>query len=429
MSRYLTFYFVFIPYLLLSQTNFKQGYIITDKGDTVKGFINFKSWNTNPETISFKQSLSAEKREIGINDVSYFNIEGFTSYRRFNVGISLDQVNIEKLGDSIDTSKKDQTVFLKIEQEGDIVTLFSYSDFTKTRFYILEKNEQKPIELFYKLFYSDGNKITPVKGYTNQLAQIAETYQKSSTKLTEIIKTSKYNLDDFKKICTSINNNILLSSVKEVETGKRYKSKRFFLSVRDNMTSNSYAGDGKFTSGTGTKANHSPELSFGMDIYEKPLIRRLIYRIEIIAGYRKSEMNDKQLYSSHNNELTHSFNMLKVGLSPQVIYNVYNQPGIQWYIGIGVSGNMSFVSDNILNTKTSFNSNGEEINHSEAEDAVLFEKLWFSFPVKTGISFRRKFDAFLVYNPKASMTNYVNYSIVNKGISIGLAYNFAQKTR
>lgn len=429
MSRFLTFYLIFLPYILCSQTNFKKGYIITDKGDTVKGFINFKSWNTNPETISFKQSLSGEKREMGINDIDYFNIEGFTSYRRFNTSISLDQVNIEKLGDSIDTSKKDQTVFLKVEQEGDIVTLYSYSDFIKTRFYILEKNEQQPVELFYKLFYSDGNKITTVKGYTNQLAQIAETYQKSNTKLSEIIRTSKYDLDDLKRICTSINNSILLSSKKEAETGKRYKSKRFFLSIGDNMTSISYTGNGMLKSGTRTKSNHSPEFSFGMDIYDNPLIRRLMYRIEIIAGYRRSEMKDKQSYSSHINEFTHSFNMLKISMSPQVIYNLYNQAAFQWYIGIGLCGNMSIISDNILKTKTSLSSNGAEISNSESEDLVSFEKFWASFPAKTGISVSRKFDAFLLYTPKVSMTNYINYSIVNKGLTIGLAYNFSQKTK
>ena len=39
-----------------SQKNIKPGYIILLKGDTVKGFIDYRSWAKNPEVITFSKT-------------------------------------------------------------------------------------------------------------------------------------------------------------------------------------------------------------------------------------------------------------------------------------------------------------------------------------------------------------------------------------
>jgi hypothetical protein len=42
--------FLLLPVLASAQSNYKAGYVINLKGDTLKGFINYKEWNQNPST-------------------------------------------------------------------------------------------------------------------------------------------------------------------------------------------------------------------------------------------------------------------------------------------------------------------------------------------------------------------------------------------
>jgi len=39
---------VIAPAVLFAQSNFKSGYIVMPKGDTVKGYIDYREWDNNP---------------------------------------------------------------------------------------------------------------------------------------------------------------------------------------------------------------------------------------------------------------------------------------------------------------------------------------------------------------------------------------------
>jgi len=84
---------LFLPLFSLAQSNYKPGYVITVKGDTVHGFIDYKEWDKNPKNISFKNALNDSVAEnFTSKNASGFAVTGSEYFKVFIVHISEDQV-------------------------------------------------------------------------------------------------------------------------------------------------------------------------------------------------------------------------------------------------------------------------------------------------------------------------------------------------
>jgi hypothetical protein len=72
------FTLIIFNFLLLqnvfSQENFTKGFIISVKGDTIKGFIDYRNWEKNPDKITFKNLNSETKKTINPIDVQGFGV-------------------------------------------------------------------------------------------------------------------------------------------------------------------------------------------------------------------------------------------------------------------------------------------------------------------------------------------------------------------
>ncbi|MGZ3814058.1 MAG: hypothetical protein ACXVJN_20060, partial [Mucilaginibacter sp.] len=55
--------FFLLPLISVAQSNYKPGYVVTLKGDTIHGFINYREWNKNPRQIAFKNDINGRKGE------------------------------------------------------------------------------------------------------------------------------------------------------------------------------------------------------------------------------------------------------------------------------------------------------------------------------------------------------------------------------
>ena len=85
-----------------------------------------REWRQNPSLITFKPSADEQRQKLGINDISYFEIEGIESYKRFTLDISMGEVNINKLSNLPDTSGENHSAFLKLVYDGDLISLLIY---------------------------------------------------------------------------------------------------------------------------------------------------------------------------------------------------------------------------------------------------------------------------------------------------------------
>ncbi len=103
MRKYYLMGLLLLPLLSIAQSNYKSGYVVTLKGDTLHGFIDYKEWGRNPKTINFKSTQNDKIRQLGLTDINHFELEGYVSYHQYRVGMSLNPVDISSPLSSVDT--------------------------------------------------------------------------------------------------------------------------------------------------------------------------------------------------------------------------------------------------------------------------------------------------------------------------------------
>lgn len=55
--------FIFLPFLLIAQANYKKGFVVTSQGDMLRGFIDYREWVRNPEEVKFKSNRETKKNK------------------------------------------------------------------------------------------------------------------------------------------------------------------------------------------------------------------------------------------------------------------------------------------------------------------------------------------------------------------------------
>jgi hypothetical protein len=87
----LLFAIFLLPLFSNAQSNFRPGYVVTLKGDTLHGFIDYREWDRNPAEVNFKKSLDNSSTEtITPKNSAAFSITGFEYYQRFILSVSQD---------------------------------------------------------------------------------------------------------------------------------------------------------------------------------------------------------------------------------------------------------------------------------------------------------------------------------------------------
>jgi hypothetical protein len=177
-------YLSVLPLLLLfiSATSFAQGYkeayAVTEKGDTLKGYIDHSGLDRNPRLVKFKQTGIGEVQKLPISQIRSFAFTELEQYERHVVSISLDETSEHRLNSGRDTSAKIDTVFLEVLQTGKYVTLYAYTDDIKSRFYTSDATDKTPAELIFKLYYpaasgSYNRETKSEASYKKQLSALA----------------------------------------------------------------------------------------------------------------------------------------------------------------------------------------------------------------------------------------------------------------
>jgi hypothetical protein len=201
---------MFFPVTLYSQGNYKTGYVITLKGDTIHGLLEEHTWDTNPTTVTFKSTATEKSQKFSTTDIRQFSIDGLETYKRYPCHISLGTTDENHL-DAIVTTAKVDTVFLRELQTGKNVTLLSYTDDIKTRFYICEKSNDLPQELMYRVYLlTKTNAVEPSRSKTDyiflqQLGALALKYGMLDDKLQKILNNTEYREAGLVKITAKIN--------------------------------------------------------------------------------------------------------------------------------------------------------------------------------------------------------------------------------
>src|ERR1700744_1147945 len=267
-----TFCIFFLPLISIAQSSFKPGYIVTSKGDTVKGYIDYKGWGVIPAKIYFKKMAdNSNKKSYAVSDINAISITGITEYKKMRCSISLDETNLAHI-DVKDTSKKVDTVLLQVLQRGKNLAFYSYTDAKKTRYYTGEAPFYTPIELVYRIYNvfdvaNGATRVTDEDTYMKQLFTLANKY-KAKDELSVQIQKAHYNRDDLLKIVSFIN------GISKEEYNKKYNERtriKLYVNAGLNIAGISSNSNSGYAQGGGiSHTSFSPAGAIGINIDPNP---------------------------------------------------------------------------------------------------------------------------------------------------------------
>jgi hypothetical protein len=417
MQRSFLVLFLLLPFLSFSQSNYKPGYIVTNTGEKMPGWINYKEKEQNPTSITFKPGERAAAQTYKLADCKEYGLNGLETYQRFAVDVSQSKEDLSNLSFGLDTTVIRDTVFLKVIQAGKNVSLYSYSDKIRTRFYVKEQGSDQPVELIHAIYYVVENGNTGNKNKTG-------TYNKYIRQLNGLMLKNHVltpaNADKLNNV--AYNKGPLLGIVELINderaaTGK--KGTRFFVGAGVNSSKANYNGGRIFIQpGLTEKASFAPMVTAGIDLFANPNIGKIIYRAELSFTTSKSEIT--KLNSDPTIEYkTHAFDSYAVMLTPQVIWNAYNSDPIKVFIGGGLTLNFAGYSNNIVSTKPK---SSTELRIEK--DKVDLNGFFLAPQASAGLVINKKVEVFGNYMFKSSLTTYTEYSVQMTRYNIGLKYLF-----
>lgn len=128
-------FIVLITQVAYSQANFQQGEVIKTTGDTLEGFIDYRSGGINPYKISFKETLNSETTIYMPLDIKGFNVFG-ERYESAIIETEISPTNNQNLELSAELNLKIDTAFLQAIVIGEKSLYFYFNKCGNTQFYI-----------------------------------------------------------------------------------------------------------------------------------------------------------------------------------------------------------------------------------------------------------------------------------------------------
>lgn len=413
MKRFLFGLLLVLPLLSSAQLNFHKGYVLTNSKDTLKGYLDYKEGKNNPTSVIFKSELNGTPQTFTLKNCAGYQINEMVSYQRHLVNISLSPEALSDITEAIDTTARRDSVFLQILQAGQHLTLFSYEDNIKKRFFILDKGDAEPQELTRLLYFKSGNSgvVLTNARYARQLLMFLRKYDKLTPAIESRLGRISYDQADLLKLVGYIND--------QAPEKSRFPKSRFFAGAGVNASALGFSGAHDLA-GPGVKSKFflGPVIGGGIDIFSNPAIRKMIFRMELAFMMSRN--------SASTPVRKQSFDQMEVVFTPQIIYHVYNAEDFKVFFGAGAG--LNFVrSSNQKAIRHVFYTGEEEIRENEPYHMLDLEKFYFNIPVTAGVVFNKKIELSLSYSMPTAITNYTHFNADKQRFRFGVNYLFGKR--
>lgn len=169
---------------VFAQETFESGSLITPSGDTLHGYIDYRNWYLNPESVRFKSSPEAPEKTFTLQDLQGFNVHHET-YTKATVWLNTSTDQLQQLSTSPTPQLEERTVFLRTLVEG-VKSLYYLKDTKdRTHFYIRRDRTYELLTYYrYKVSTEQSAQIAVLDTYKEQLksyfSDCAETQKKVS---------------------------------------------------------------------------------------------------------------------------------------------------------------------------------------------------------------------------------------------------------
>ncbi len=409
--------FILLPLFSSAQSNFKPGYIVTLKGDTLKGFINQKEWIYNPEDVTFKSDNNSTTQLFTPSSITAFGVTGSEYYKSYNGKISIDKSNDNELGavlKMIDTTTVVKSTFLMILYSGKNLSLLRYKDQIKTRYFIAEKNNNIQ-ELAYHVYIDDSNgsnKIAYYTKYKQQLQLLRTAYQPGSISLINDIQNTNYEQQSLIKIISKLDGG---TNTLNLNSGSK-SHVRFFAGVGAGLITTEVKN---FININSSSSHTSPMINIGFDLAFNKNQGKFLFRTELT--YTNTTVNTNVLVNAtavYASRQVLSFNHHLINLTPHLIYNICNDANFKFYLGAGPT-----LINSVYTNKRSYNEYPNSTQNPTQQYFPGLPPIKVNFIGKAGIMLKNKFDINFAYQP-ATQTNGIADRVVLTSYRLGINYYF-----
>jgi len=415
MKLFSTLLLTFFSLTVFAQSNYHEGYVLKNNGDTLKGFVNYRDWNESPRSIDFKKDKNDKQAvQFDPKTIKEFKITGLETYITYTGKISADKTHFPDLPDGLDTTKKQDTIFLKQLVTGNHLTLLQHRDEFRTRFFIAEKNGA-PVELTYHEYYNDSKQVIKSNIFKGQLLLYVNKFIPGNSKVIAGIEQSAYEQTDLESIVEKINDN--------GTAGKRKSSNRLFAGIGINSTSTQVNDINTQPAIVITHTTISPKINLGIDVFVNPNVQQFIFRGELSFSYINPRLFYPVTVNSETTANVYSFNQYTATVTPQLLFNVYNKDNCKVYIDGGAALNFSAYTNNKFSLSPT-NTNSGTI---QIPKPYVLKSSWISFPVQAGVALNKKIEFSFTYVPYASYTNYSSFFASNRSMCLGVKYLFGSR--
>lgn len=376
--------FLSLPFFSFAQSNFKPGYVISLKGDTMKGVIDYQEWGKNPRQITFKDNAGTVEQYAPQN-IGGFGVTGLEYYEAHIVKVSLDPMDFTRAGRVINDNFRTDTVFLRILNSGPVVSLFSYQDAIKNRYYILEHGSTEPQELDCHLYVDASEVINYVTRYKIQLQGIAQKNNINNDKLSGWIRSANYTEHDLLKIAVALNGGNVSQSIEKSNFGTR-----FFAGAGVSCTDLAFTGFIQY----GDNYRLFPRVQAGIDFLTNKYTQRLVARLEIAAT------TDEHTFTNTSERTQLKVKQYTASFIPQVYYNFYSGQNFKAFAGGGLSLNISAYPVHYYTFQLGF-----EPAPLRKDNYPQYRSVWETAVLKAGILLSNHVEIYAGYSPWTTMTN------------------------
>ncbi|WP_276495966.1 hypothetical protein [Pontibacter litorisediminis] len=411
----LLFLLLTAPCITLAQVNFKPGVVVTN-GDTLRGYINYQEWIKSPESIQFKISqASTVSRRFTAQNSDFFEVTGYEAYQKYSGPISMNSLTTGTFPTGPDLAAVTDTVFLKEIATGPFISLLSFTDGIKTRYFVKDRQHATAQELVYVKHLDAQNlrSIQSLTPYRGQLWGLATKYGRGTAALEHKIKKVKYTEKELRQVVHLING---LSEGQSEQLEKKLSKNRLLLGAGLLRGTMSYREiDGSKESQQMSVA-YSPALVVGFDTFLNRHTRRLLIRSELTASQVNHTIQKVRRWagtdSRENNEYDLSY--YSFSFSPQIIYNLYHTDELKLYVGGGIEATYSSFTKNTLRVSRYYygNSTGQPDYTTTRDNYAALYNLWYSVPLRVGVISSDKYDLGLVY-----------YKVLEPGLNASFRHN------
>ena len=353
----------------IAQSNYKAGYLVKLSGDTTRGEIDYRNWDVNPKSISFK--VNNVITEFTVKDILAFSIDGEDVYKKCVVTYQLNTLNTLKADVEYNEDKITDTVFLRQLVKGkynlyELITI-------KRPYYFIEVTPNSILELVSRVKKSEDNRVTEDKQYKDLLLAYAMKegfFGKLQTK----VGNMSYQSSSLVGVVGMLNGE---SNIDLTITEK--KKKVNFLEIGAGLVSTFYSSSGPSNVGFSTIMINSasfnssvrPAFEVAMMLGSKRQFSKA--RVGFQLGYSSSVFDGSSNSNGSNGivkqEYHHEFNLLRFSLIVSYIFNpldkyqFYIDPSISVYNVLGKNLNGTTIEtytggwQNVRNDYPSFSKN------------------------------------------------------------------------